>query len=758
MTSKLAGLSPALTKALSTAQIASLQPSDIAVMTTAQAAVLSAAQVDALSKSALQSLSSAQIQAIATSTIAGLAAGQVAALTPAQIAAMTPAQIAALTTAEIEALTTSDIAVLSTAQAEALTPAQMAALTAAQAGALTAKDVAVLSSAQINGLTAQALQALTGLTAAQAAGFTAKTIGALSATQFAALIALSAGTLTAAQAAGLTTAEIQALTAAETAALSTSVAAALSTTQIGALSATQAAALTVKQIAVLSATQIGALTTAALDGFGASQIADLTATQAAGLSSAQLSALSLASLTAFSSAAFAGIIGKLSAATLASMTTQTFDSLLGSHLSLISTSALQGISVADLSSLTSAELGSFTATQLAAMSAAQLAVVKGGNVNPILADAAAHEVNGSLSYTGMLAVLQEADTSGMTAQKMTGLQVLAAELNTTGGIQTSAYVQQITDDVVLGNSANATWNGGSSTATALGDLTASSTQTQLQELIGKWFLGTDLPSTNLTAVGQENFPITYEAVNEPLFTTNNDTTPSTSNINQGYLGDCYFLSAIGEIALQDPTTIENMITENSNGTYSVEFQINGKADCVTVNDELPEISNGGEIYPGTSLVFENGNGSLWAPLVEKAFVQLDEQSGVATGELGVNGDAYEDIAGGWWQGLTEVTGQSVNSYSASSSILSTLQTAFTSHEDVIMATGGGSAPSGSNLVDGHMYMVTGVNAAAGTVSLLNPWGTSGAGCGLEMSFTDSISTLAANGAMFGVTTGKSALG
>ena len=78
-------------------------------------------------------------------------------------------------------------------------------------------------------------------------------------------------------------------------------------------------------------------------------------------------------------------------------------------------------------------------------------------------------------------------------------------------------MQQITDDVVLGNSANAYWNGGSSTATALGNLTASSTQTQLQDLIGKWFLGTDLPSTNLSAVGQANYAVTYEAVNEPLF-------------------------------------------------------------------------------------------------------------------------------------------------------------------------------------------------------------------------------------------------
>ena len=81
----------------------------------------------------------------------------------------------------------------------------------------------------------------------------------------------------------------------------------------------------------------------------------------------------------------------------------------------------------------------------------------------------------------------------MTETKFAALQTLAGELNVAGGISTSAYVQQIADNVIEGNSANAYWNGGSSTATALGDLTATSSQSQVDDLIGKWFLGTDLP-------------------------------------------------------------------------------------------------------------------------------------------------------------------------------------------------------------------------------------------------------------------------
>ena len=475
------------------------------------------------------------------------------------------------------------------------------------------------------------------------------------------------------------------------------------------------------------------------------------------MKASQVNALSLASLSAFSSAAFTRIVGELSASTIASLSTQTFDTLLGSKLSLISTSAIAGISAADLSSLTTAQQATFTQAQLTAMSSGQLL-----SLNAVIVDAISHEVNGALSYSAMLAVLQDADAGAMTAQKMAGLQQLVSEINASGGIQTSAYVQQITDDVVLGNSANAYWTGGASTSTALGNLTASSTQSQFSELIGKWFLGTDRPSTSLAAFN-ENYPIAYQAFTQPLFASNG---PSPADINQGADGDCYFLAAIGEIALQDPTTIENMISQNANGTYSVEFQINGQPDFITVDNELPVLQNGYRMANGSTIAFENGGGTLWAPLVEKAFAQLCEQTSAATGQLGVHGNSYADIAGGYWQGLTEVTGQSVqsfNTYQGESAsllqpVLQSLQAALSAREDVIMATPSQSPPSGSNLQTDHMFMVLGVNAAAGTVTLENPWGTNVAGSGLQATFTDSIATLASDSVSFGVTMGKSVLG
>jgi hypothetical protein len=57
---------------------------------------------------------------------------------------------------------------------------------------------------------------------------------------------------------------------------------------------------------------------------------------------------------------------------------------------------------------------------------------------------------------------------------------------------------------IAGNSAYATWNGGASTATKLGDLTAKSSQTQADEMIDEWSPGDNLQRLSLAAVGRAN--------------------------------------------------------------------------------------------------------------------------------------------------------------------------------------------------------------------------------------------------------------
>ena len=243
----------------------------------------------------------------------------------------------------------------------------------------------------------------------------------------------------------------------------------------------------------------------------------------------------------------------------------------------------------------------------------------------------------------------------MTASKFSTLQTFASELNTTGGISVSPYVQQITDDVIFGNSANATWNGGAATATRLGNLTAASTQTQADELIGEWFLGTNLPSVNLAQLGQENLGPTYQNSTLPLYGSSG--APTIQDVNQGYLGDCYFVSSLGEVALQDPSAIENMISSNGNGTYSVRFFVNGQPDYVTVNSQLP-VMTGYQWANGSRLEFANGKTDDWVGLVEKAYAQLNAQTAAPHGmELNTASDSYAGIAAGNGFALTLVTDQ-----------------------------------------------------------------------------------------------------
>jgi hypothetical protein len=376
--------------------------------------------------------------------------------------------------------------------------------------------------------------------------------------------------------------------------------------------------------------------------------------------------------------------------------------------------------------------------------------------NPgIEADVAKDLQSGSLSYSADMSILEDAAVGGMTASKFSTLQTFASELNTTGGISVSPYVQQITDDVIFGNSANATWNGGAATATALGNLTAASTQTQADDLIGGWFLGTNLPSLNLAPVGQENLNPTYKTSTLPLYGASGS--PTYQDVNQGYLGDCYFLSSLGEVALKDPSAIENMISANGNGTYSVRFFVNGQPDYVTVNSQLP-VMGGYEWANGSQLEFANGKTDDWVALVEKAYAQLNAQTNAPHGmELNSASDSYAGITAGNGSALTLVTDQpetgtslyTNESTSALGSILANLASSFSAGEEVLMSTPWNSS---GNLVADHMYMVTGVNAATGALTIHNPWNTAYSGS-LSMSFTETIQQLAANNCTLWVTSG-----
>ncbi len=153
----------------------------------------------------------------------------------------------------------------------------------------------------------------------------------------------------------------------------------------------------------------------------------------------------------------------------------------------------------------------------------------------------------------------------LSASQLTDLKTIASNIGSMGA---SAYLQFITNALVNGNAANATWTGGGSTSVALGNLATGFTAAKLNELTGKWFLGTDLPSSTVSMSGASTFSVKYSTVTSPLYGASG---PTMSDVNQGYLGDCYLLSSLAEVANQDPSAINSMITNNGNGAYGVRF-------------------------------------------------------------------------------------------------------------------------------------------------------------------------------------------
>jgi hypothetical protein len=317
------------------------------------------------------------------------------------------------------------------------------------------------------------------------------------------------------------------------------------------------------------------------------------------------------------------------------------------------------------------------------------------------------------------------------------------------------YVKVLAGDIVNGSPANLYFTGGQAVPSLLGNLVAGSSAVQMDELIGKWFLGTDLPAAQcdwLATAQQPYVPVQYEAVNGVLYgSVKGVPTPVLNDAQQGDLGDCYLISSLVGIANVNPTAIENMIQYNGldNGTpsWTVRFYSNGVANYVTVNNELPVLPQsvqftqtisepaGALNYNGTWTITNVTSPSnvLWVSLIEKAYAQWNEV-GLEQHGVGYDGyNAYEPIAGGYMQYVYDqvlgATDYSQAYYLPASGFGSTpesvLQQALAMGDVVTIGTipGSNSTFTPDNLlVEGHAYTVVGYNSTTKLYTLHNPWG------------------------------------
>lgn len=377
-------------------------------------------------------------------------------------------------------------------------------------------------------------------------------------------------------------------------------------------------------------------------------------------------------------------------------------------------------------------------------------------------DMTAAAADGVVSYSELLKLLTDvnatlaASRTQITSTQLTDLKTVTANLG--NSLTTSAYLKNIMGALVNGDAANATWTGGGKNSIRLGNLAVGFNTTQFSELIGKWFLGTDLPSSQVV-MDSTRFNIWYSNSNSPVFGASG---PSMNDINQGYLGDCYLLSTLAEVACKTPGVISSMITDNGNGTYGVRFYVNGQADYVTVNRSL---ADGGSIF--------NYGKNIWSSLVEKAYAQF-QAGGVTTGNLWSNyGNSWSTIGNGGWPryALETITGAaSITDFTASgsswsattynqrlaatgysagystSSVSNTLIADLAAGYDLILTswTDARNSAGKTTLVAGHAMSIYGYNSATNMFQIRNPWGAE-AGQTWATTFEVSLSTLLAAG-------------
>ena len=133
--------------------------------------------------------------------------------------------------------------------------------------------------------------------------------------------------------------------------------------------------------------------------------------------------------------------------------------------------------------------------------------------------------------------------------------------------------------------------------------------------------------------------------------------PCLTDVSQGHLGDCYFISAIGNIVANNPEYIKSMMRDNMDGTVTVRFYSKASSDVIVpvyikISKTIPK-----RTFQKSKVVMDGGSdGALWLKLLEKAYALLLNNADQR--QLGLKDKtSYSSIVGGVYSNaLTHLLG------------------------------------------------------------------------------------------------------
>ncbi|KAH6559054.1 hypothetical protein KP509_1Z029900 [Ceratopteris richardii] len=233
------------------------------------------------------------------------------------------------------------------------------------------------------------------------------------------------------------------------------------------------------------------------------------------------------------------------------------------------------------------------------------------------------------------------------------------------------------------------------------------------------FIDPDKPSSKLQVVTEWTRPRDILSENgshqEPcLFIGNAD----ASDVCQGRLGDCWFLSAVA--VLTESSRIGDVFitpSYNDEGIYTVRFCIQGEWVPVVVDDWIPCEAKGKPAF-ATS----RKHNELWVSILEKAYAKVHGSYEALEG--GFVHDALVDLTGGAGEEIDMSSAQAQIDLSSGrlwSQLLSFKQQGFLLGAG--SPAGSDAHVSSSGIVQGHAYSVLQVREVDGhkLIQVRNPW-------------------------------------
>ncbi len=220
----------------------------------------------------------------------------------------------------------------------------------------------------------------------------------------------------------------------------------------------------------------------------------------------------------------------------------------------------------------------------------------------------------------------------------------------------------------------------------------------------------------------------YKDVGEEVFKGN----PKLEDVQQGYLGDCYLVAAMGAVVEARPDIIRNMFQDNGDGTVTVTLHTlkggylvpagskGATEHHIRVKKDLPVKKGGGK----TPTYAKGKDGQIWPGLLEKAYAVLKG-----------NGE-YDKIGHGGFttEAMQTITGKRSRSFSSSSKnnkkLLKELSGAINGEKPLAAGSPSKSLVKNNaqlkklmedkDVVANHAYIVKEVKD--GLIHMHNPWG------------------------------------